>query len=277
MIVKMLISFSLLATFSPAFCGQEPLGLCEKEGQNFGNGQGRDLISFGCVELFKKSANVEAIKISANGKVSAFGHRNMIFIKQNEKMRVISGNYTELEDVTAIAIDEANQELAVLTKKGDVLFFSSKITGNVAPLRVIKNKDLHGASDLVINSKKNELIVLNKTSRSLLFFPRLADVNGRKQFKKLGVQRAVRNFVGQESLSIDEEHQELFSLNVAQNTVHVFDLNNLSQSLVPLRTIPLSVEMNDPSKLEYSQVNDQIVVTNREGKLANLARTTAAK
>ena len=277
MILKTIISLSLLVSFSAAYSSEDRLSFCEKEGENFGNGQGRDVIPYECVELFKKTAPLEAVKTSSNGKISAYGFRNVVFIKQNERMRIIAGSYTELEEIVAIAIDETNQELAVLNKKGDVLFYSSRITGNVAPLRVLKHKDLHGASDLVIDSKKNEVLILNKNNRSLFFFSRLANDNGPEKKKKLNVLRIIRNLAGHESVSIDVEHGELFTLNIIKNSIHVFDLNSSSPSMSPVRIMASPAGIQNPRKVEYSASKDEIVLTNVEGKTANLPRLPTVK
>jgi hypothetical protein len=277
MILKTIITLSLLVSFSTVYSSEDRLSFCEKEGENFGNGQGRDVIPYECVGLFKKSAPLEAVKISPSGQIIAYGFRNIVFIKQNERMRIIAGSYTELEEIVALAIDEKNQEVAVMNKKGDVLFYSSRITGNVAPLRVLKHKDLHGASDLVINSKRNEVLILNKASRSLLFFSRMANHNAPEKLKKLNILRIVRNLVAHESVSVDAEHGELFTLNIIKNSIYVFDLDSSSSSMSPVRIMAGPVGIQDPRKVEYSASKDEIVMTNVEGKTTAIPRLPIAK
>ena len=199
--------FSILAH------GQDAnINMCEKEAERFGNGLGKDRIPFECVELMRLAAPVAAVKSSADGKVIAFGHRNIVFIKQNDKVSVIAGNYTELEEILGLAIDDVNQEVAVLDQKGDVRFYSSYITGNVAPLRVIKHKDLEGAVDLVIDTKNDEVIVLNKIHRSLVFFSRLANYHGPEKIKRMKILRKIEKLQAFESLSIDTDNQIIMSL-----------------------------------------------------------------
>jgi hypothetical protein len=203
--------FSTLLLSTMAYSQDGNMSMCEKEAERFGNGLGRDHIPFECVDVMKQAASAAAVKSSSDGKILAYGHRNIVFIKQNEKIRVIAGSYTELEDILSIAIDEVNQEVAVLDQKGDVRFYSSYITGNVAPLRVIKHKNLEGAVDLVINTKSNEVIVLNKAQRSLLFFSRLANYHAPEKIKRMNVVRKISNLKSFERVSLDIEEQTVMT------------------------------------------------------------------
>lgn len=226
-LTKIFIVSSLLLS-SMVYSQDGRIGVCEKEAERFGNGLGRDYIPFECVDLIKQAASAAALKTSSDGKIVAFGDRNIIFIKENEKVRVIAGSYTELEDILSVAIDEVHHEVAVLDQNGDVRFYSSRITGNVAPLRVIKHKDLEGAVDLVINTKSNEVIVLNKTQRSLLFFSRLANYYAPEKMKRLSVLRKISNLQSFENVSLDVEEQ----------TVMTSDANKKNQKGYSLKQQP---------------------------------------
>lgn len=270
MMFKLLISLSLLISMTPAFSSENGLNACEKEGERFGDGKGKDLISYECADLFKKNANLEAVKTSESGKIVAFGYRNIVFLKLDGKIRVITGSYTEMNDIQALTIDEANKEVAVLDAKGDVLFFSSHITGNVAPLRILKHKELTGAADLVVNSKKNEVLILNKRTRSVIIFSRLANYHGPEKKKKLAILKVIKNLHGHESVSIDNEHQELFSFDAVKNKIQVFSLESGSQVAVRELTVP--VTLKNPAKIEYSSVTDKVVVSNAAGEVASIPR-----
>ncbi len=274
MILKILICLNLLIT-GVAFGDEERIRLCEKEGENFGNGLGRDKIPAECFDLFQKAAALTAVKTSANGEVLAFGYKNIIFLKLSGKTRVITGSYTELEEIRALAIDEAHQEIAVLNGKGDVLFFSSYITGNVAPLRILKHKDLTGATDLVINGRKNEVVILNKNSRSLLFFSRLANTQAPEKLKKLSVLKVIKNLVGQESVTLDEEHQEIFMLDNLKKKIHVYSWE--ARNAKPIRSLESPVVVKNAVKVEYSSLKDEINVSNQESIKASVPRTSLIK
>lgn len=272
MMMKIIFPLILLSNIGLSLASEDRISLCEKEGEKYGNGLGLNVIPTECFELFRKAASLEAIKTSESGKILVFGHRNIIFIKQNEKTHVLAGRYTELDEVMAVAIDEPNKEIAVLDKKGDVLFFPLQIPGNVAPYRVLKHKDLNGATDLVINSRKNEVIIFNKSTESLLFFSRQANYFGRENQKKLTILRIIRNLVGCEGITIDGEHQELFTLDTIKNTIQVFALQNSTQALVPVRVMLAPSSSKHPRKIEYSVVTDAIITTNPLGESATLAR-----
>lgn len=260
----LLLTLSSLFSFS-IYANEFELSQCEKEGRNFGDGQGRDYLPFECANLFKAAALPTAIKKSFSSKFSAFGYKNIVFISDPGakigKQNIIAGSSTELSDIVALALDEANKEIAVLEKSGDVLFFSSVITGNVAPKRVLKAKELDGAYDLVINPNKNEVTVLNKKNQELVFFSRNANFFGREGKKQLSLIRSIENAQG-DFLSIDPIHQELFMLNSTKSSVSVFNLNNGSGS--PLRQVSLAGKF--PTRIDYMRESDEIVTQGPKGE-----------
>lgn len=236
---------------------------CEKEALRFGDGEGKDKISSSCYKSYLKSANPQAIKKSDDGKFMVYGYKNIVFIKDPKskvKQNVITGNNTLLTDIVATALDEKNNEIAVIEKSGDILFFSSIITGNVSPLRVLKHKDLEGASDLVFNTKRGEILILNKDNKEILSFSRLANIHGREGKKFLTIVKAIRNIKG-EALAIDPEHQELFVLTTPKDTLTVFNLDpNLN---VPAKTIPLPKK--EVREIYYSSQTDEIIALDPTG------------
>jgi hypothetical protein len=267
-----IFSFSALA--QPT---EQQLDRCEKEGLHFGNGLGKNTISIDCYSHFLKSLSPEAFKKTSDGKISAYGHRNIVFIQdpqvKSDRQNVIAGIYTELEDVAAVALNEKQKEIAVLEKSGDILFFSSTITGNVAPLRILKNKELSGASDLVINSLKMEVIVLNKKSHEILFFSSQANAKARPEKKKLNLLRSFDNIYG-EHMTIDTIHQELFVLSPQKDALWVYDLNSGFDQAV--RKISLPSIMKSVSKIEYSSLQDEVVLSGMPEQM-KIPRVTAPK
>jgi hypothetical protein len=264
MSLKLTTSAILLAGLSfasPSWA--DPIRHCEIEGEKFGNGKGKDLISQSCLKLFKGSAKPQAIKSSPGGKINVFGHKNIIFIKEGKQVRVIAGEYTELEDIVAVAIDEANQEIAVLSGKGDVSFFSSHITGNVAPLRVLKHKDLGGSVDIALNTKRNELLVLNPSDQRIYFFSRLANKNAPENKRKSEILKVIDGLTGHESISVDEKQQRLFSLDQSQRVVHVYPL---SSGTKPSESSRLALPQGVSAlKIEYRVSEEKLILTTTKG------------
>jgi hypothetical protein len=135
------------------------------------------------------------VKESIPAKLKFFGYKNMVIIEKNLGKTIgtnlIAGNYTELKSVRALAYDEKHEEIAVLEESGDILFFSAKITGNVAPYRIIKNKELVGATDLVVDGVKDLVMVNNERSKKVLFLSRLANIHARKGQEKLNISKSI--------------------------------------------------------------------------------------
>ncbi len=162
---------------------------CEKAAAQYGDGEGNDFIPADCRITAEKLAGQSAKKSYQNGKLNVVGLKNIVFVNN----KIIAGEYTMLQDVIAVAFDEVNNEVAALERNGDVLIFSAKYTGNVAPLRVIRHQDLDGASDLTFLPKSEEIAVQMKSRKEVLTFSRLANFYGREGHKKLNVRRQILN------------------------------------------------------------------------------------
>lgn len=162
---------------------------CEKAAAGFGDGEGNDTIPAECFKTAEKLALPAAKKSYPEHKVNIIGLKNIVFVNNN----VIAGEYTKLEDVIAVSFDEKNNEIAVLERSGDVLIFSARITGNVAPLRVIRHADLDGAVDLRFLPKTEEVAILMPEKKEVLTFSREANFYGREGKKKLNIRRQIQN------------------------------------------------------------------------------------
>ncbi len=234
---NILIGLILIGSYNSACSAETPkeedLVVCQDQADNYGNGKGDDHISTKCIGYFKEMAKASsAMKESSASKIKAYGYRNMLLIEKakgdSTVTEITAGNSTELSTIKSLAIDEKNQEIAVLEEGGDVLFFSSKITGNVAPYRILKNKELEGASELVIDSSRNLIVLNNKKTKKILFFQRLANINGRKENQKLDVVKSINTAtMDLKDLSIDILKQELRAFDESKNQSAIFDLNNL--------------------------------------------------
>lgn len=209
---------------------EEELLLCQDEATQFGNGNGKDSVSRKCLDSIKQMAiGTKAMQESADKKSKYFGHRNMLIIDQYTETtiqtNITAGNSTELNAIRALALDEKNQEIAVLEESGDILFFSAKITGNVAPYRIIQHKELSGTSEIIIDVHRDQVIALNEKSKRILFFSRLANIHGREGHKKLNILKTFNAArMDLKNLSLDPEKGELYAYDSNANKTIVIDL-----------------------------------------------------
>lgn len=257
----------ILSFMSVSFAGDLHDAICEKEGSRFGNGTGRDFIPEECLSNLVSKTNSHTFRKSADGEFSVLGYKNIISIKDPKTrikgQNVISGKYTELDEVTALAIDEVNKEIAVIDQGRDIRVYSSVITGNVAPLRTLKSQDIEGAVDLVINPKKDQLIVLNPSTRQILFFSRLANYFGLEKMKKMEVLKRIGKVDG-DHLALDVEKQELFVVSLERGEILAWDLGDFS-----FRRITFG-KPSDIKSVEFSQ-RDEAIILSTEKKLIKIS------
>lgn len=177
---KEIIVMSTLLSFS-SFAGVATK--CEEQAHKFGNGEGKDTISKSCYEYDLSKVKPQAI--SENDYIKVIGHKNRVYVinKSNEKYHAIAGIYTELDKVISVDIIDERNEVLVLQSNGDILIFSTIITGNVAPYRTIKSKDLFGARDLTYDTVNSKIVVSNPSTKSILKYDIKANSNGREGYK----------------------------------------------------------------------------------------------
>jgi hypothetical protein len=234
---KTFLKYTLLASFCVmvfttfGYASELELKQCEDEALAFGDGSGKDVISQKCYQEFKKNVPDKAKKDTADGSKTVFGYRNLIVIeKKNDKgavtnIDVIAGVSTLLVSVQAISLDEKNNEIVVLEASGDILFFSSVLAGNMAPFRILRSKELHGATNIVINTDKNEVIAYLPSAGQLLFFSRTANFYGREGRKSLGVLRSIENISSTiHRMNIDSHKSDLLLEEIDEKTVHKISL-----------------------------------------------------
>ena len=251
-----ILGFFIIFITSSTFANESEIASCEKEGTRFGNGAGKDEIHRECLEKFSQKASAYTKRKGLDGKFSAFGHKNIIFINDPKTrlrgQNVITGKFTELEEVTALALDEENKEMAVIDRSRDILVYSSVITGNVAPLRMLKSPDIEGAVDLVINPKKDQLIVLNPSSKQILIFSRLANIHAPQGKKKLEVLKRIGKMEG-EILALDHERQELFVVNAQAGFILGWDLESFE-----VRKISFPAVKDEVKAVQFSPSDESL-------------------
>lgn len=200
----------VMSTYFLSAYGNADLILCEREGMRFGDGEGNDVISSHCEELFRTEANEKLKAKNSDGSYSLHAFKNIIFIKDiNSKLKgqnIIAGKATNLEDSEAVILDEMNREIIVLDKSGKILFFDMIMTGNVLPKRTIIHKELEKASQILVY--QDQLIAWNPTAEELVFFNRLSDV-GISQKKKLISPLLVLTHVKGKKIFLDKQTRSL--------------------------------------------------------------------
>jgi hypothetical protein len=196
---KLLIfTFLLLSSMSLAIAqiDEESEESCLHQGYRHGNGDGVDEISEFCVALIKERSQLEARQKSADGDSEFYGYKNIILIQKKSsggRSLFLAGLSTYLKEVLALSLDEKNNELVAMDKFGGVFYFSLKYSGNVAPMRVLTNKELKGADDIVVNPSSNEISIKNLSQKKVFVFSRLDNSHGRKDQKKRGLIRTLSN------------------------------------------------------------------------------------
>jgi hypothetical protein len=223
----MMISYIFTFLFSFSTLADSQLALCEKEAHKFGSGLGQDKIPADCIEHIEKIADQRHRTISKDKRVSIYGLRNMIVIKDPTSrikgQNVIAGKYTELEDIKEILLDEKNDEIVVLEDSGDVLFFSKIVTGNVAPKRILRHESLESVT--AIRLYQDEIFALDSQNNELLIFSRDANIHALEGKKNLSPLRRTQGVKGEE-LVLDETGRKL--LVVSKNSKLIFDLEKKS-------------------------------------------------
>lgn len=188
----LIISFKLETTASTEI-PEEELIACQQQAAQYGNGKGNDYISPFCLENFRSWAGSNAIAESIKANLKIYGFKNMIIIDEPGKRtsHIIAGSSTEIKSVKAIALDEKNNEIAVLEDDGKIFFFSTTITGNIAPFRTLINKALPGSTELIVDSAKDQVAVYNPEVKKIFYFSRKANIHTHGRSKKLEVLKSV--------------------------------------------------------------------------------------
>ena len=267
---KILLQFIALLTNSlwafGSYAQSIELERCQQEFALFGDGFGHDSVSPKCIELFRVNALSNALYVSDDKKTTAFAYKNMIAIETNKdgvnKIELIAGSSTKIESAVALEVDTNHDEIITLDKSGNIFFFSSKILGNVAPFRILKNTNLQGATNFVISSVLNSIIVLNKHDRKILFLSRTANIHGRTGHKDLKVKRSIHDIAsGITAMAVNNDKNELMLLDRINNEVIFYDISSNSTLDLPskkIKTTPLPTEKH--LELKYLQESNQLLI-----------------
>jgi hypothetical protein len=196
---------------------------CSNQLQTYGSGVTKAEIASDCYDVFKSNISENALDKNEDSKIEALGKLNAFYIKNIETKTegLLSGNKSTLIDIIAITYSAQNNEVYVLENDtSEIKIFSSLLTGNIAPLRVIRTEQLMGATDLAVH--KDNVYVLNSTDHSILVYSRFANYFGREGYQKLNL---INTFEGlpESSHSLSIKNDEL--------TVH-FNKNTETQTIL---------------------------------------------
>ncbi|MBL7665250.1 MAG: hypothetical protein JNM93_08960 [Bacteriovoracaceae bacterium] len=164
------------------------LSECFEQGKILGDGQNPNNISAQCFELVKAKSKPETRYQS--DKVIVYAHANIIFHESSIRKGKISGEYSLLENIHAVDVDEKNQTVVVLANSPAAIYtYPLKYDGNIAPYYKFQSADLIDASDVKVIPETEELAVTIKSKGKIKFYAREANVDGRKKQNALTLKR----------------------------------------------------------------------------------------
>lgn len=207
LLFMILISFSYAAL---AIDEVEVIKQCSAASLRYGDGKSKQGIPEICFTLYKSKSSSNARKLHLKSGKEVIGYRDMIFM-EDDKISVITGKNTLLKEIVALDIDEKNNSLVVLDKNGDVLTFNLNISGNVSPLRVLRSKQASGASNVVVDEEKEQIIILHSITKKAYSFDRLGNIFARPEKRFLGLKKETS---GVEMFNVKKQNGEVELLDV---------------------------------------------------------------
>jgi fibronectin type 3 domain-containing protein/6-phosphogluconolactonase (cycloisomerase 2 family) len=163
------------------------------------NAPGADSVTVYALGADGNTAPVRSLSGNLTGLSGPYGvavdaTNNELFVANNAKTitvygRTASGNVAPVRTLgpssflgspVGIAVDATNGELVVVSATAtasEILVFTRNASGTAAPIRKISGAatQLSGASDVVVDTARNELLVTNATGASITVFARTAN------------------------------------------------------------------------------------------------------
>ncbi len=173
--------------------------VCSDQVEFFGSGEGRDELSLPCLSFYKNNSIKETQVQSAKLNVNFYGYKNAIVAERTITKKngdkeivqkitdVIAGSSTELKNIKSLLIDEKNEELIVLEKSGDIYFYTTKFSGNIAPLRIIRSKEIQDVDTIALDLEKDQIILTSKKMKKKFYLSRLGNIFAPKEKQKLEI------------------------------------------------------------------------------------------
>ena len=200
---------------------------------------------------------------------------------EEQPLRRLAGESTQLEDAHGVALDTKNGWLFVSNHGSDsdyrqpgsgkfhppsITVYPMKADGDVAPLRIIEGPKtrLNWPAAMGVDSERGELFVANDSDNSIVVF-RVTD-NGDVAPRRLirGPSTGLRNPTG---VFVDTKNRELWVSNMGNHRATVYSLD-AEGNVPPLRTIRSApadkpaLAIGNPGAVAYDSKRDEILVPN---------------
>lgn len=256
---------------------------CALQGESFGDGKSKQIVSDKCVELFSSKASSHAKKILVKDDIKVFGYKNILFteigsssgLKKYQspahfKTLLITGSNPAFEEVIALDIDLERRMIIALVKSSKtqeeaIFTFELLVSGNILPKRRIETTELEGATSLAIDSVNQKIIVLFNNKAEIKSF-NLLDNTAAKDGSQYGKVQKIWN-AANSSLSSAED------LALLPDSDDFYILDSKSKKVVKLNQFKAGSlgEKDIYSDLEYKQIEynsdtNKLVVIDSQGK-----------
>ncbi len=146
---------------------------CDQQISSFGDGKGNDYIEKSCIKEVKENSVI-------SNHPELFGSGGLLIFRD----KIFAGEYTTLSAIKSLSYQKRREEIAVLD--GDrILIFSAKLSGNVAPLRILESSHIFNAYKVELTEK---LIKIYQEEEILSFSANANSLQrkGKKEDKLLG-------------------------------------------------------------------------------------------
>ena len=175
---KQIYIFLIIFSFSSLAHGKSLLQ-CFEYGQEYGQPQtNHDFFQY-CYQVVKDHASFE--QQFSHHDISFIAYQNMIYFKkmekEEEKIYLISGEQSRLEEVHALFYDHKNNRLlALVNQERSIFTFHIDSGGNIAPIREIRHRELTRAEKISVDFYRDEIIVHMSDDRERISFKRKASI-----------------------------------------------------------------------------------------------------
>lgn len=136
-------------------------------------------------ECLKKGLELAAISQTYQDSTLA-AYKNAVFVangnNSDKGIELLAGDQTQLDTPVALSWDQKKREIFVVLHNGDVLIYHDFVLGNVAPKKVIRNKELPGTKSITVG---DEIIAfLNPSTKRIIIFDRQANSRAHGEKRK---------------------------------------------------------------------------------------------
>ncbi len=277
-LISAFLVFSSLSIF-----GASTEQSCKEQGIEVGNFHGNVFLSDDCFDLYMGLVRKHQIQTSVDQSVLAFGHNNILFVEVDdtnifpEKKRLYTtGKQSLLSSVKAISLDMANREiLGIVNGDNSIFTFKMDLGGNISPIRRITTAKLANATNLEVNHSTDEIMVISQSDKKLLFFKREAHVNGLRPKNSIA---STRTLLLGDFLEVPEDvtssigKKEIYILDSQLKKIFVYSEGAKGSDKPKLSYGAESIKITSPTRIEYLESENQILISNEKGDNALINR-----